>query len=114
MMFSARTAVVLVGLVAAAVPQGSAPQIRVDAAQIFGDVEKLAADDMEGRLVGSAGGQRARDYVAARLKQAGVVPIGDRFERAVHLHVSNRRAAVRARTSLVPFAEPAIPTATSW
>ena len=81
MMFSARTAVVLVGLVAAAVPQGSAPQIRVDAAQIFGDVEKLAADDMEGRLVGSAGGQRAREYVAARLKQAGVVPIGDRFER---------------------------------
>ena len=99
MMFSARTAVVLVGLVAAAVAQGSAPQIRVDAAQIFGDVEKLAADDMEGRLVGSAGGQRAREYVAARLKQAGVVPIGDRFERPFTF--TSRTGGQRQGTNLV-------------
>src|SRR4051794_25676686 len=77
----ARTAVVFMALTAALGSQAAAPAVKVDGGQIFRDVEKLAADDMEGRLVGSPGGQRAREYVVARLEQAGVRPIGNSFER---------------------------------
>lgn len=57
------------------------PAVRVDAAQIFHDVETLAADDMEGRLAGSPGGEKARAYVLGRLKEAGVAPLSGGFER---------------------------------
>src|SRR3954465_7079616 len=79
--FWVRTAVVFLGLFAGFAGQATSPRIQVDAGQIFRDVEKLAADDMEGRLIGTPGGQRAREYVLARFKQAGVAPAGDRFER---------------------------------
>jgi Zn-dependent M28 family amino/carboxypeptidase len=58
-----------------------APAIHVDAARIFRDVATLSADDMEGRLAGSPGGEKARAYVLGRLKEAGVAPVGDTFER---------------------------------
>jgi Zn-dependent M28 family amino/carboxypeptidase len=57
------------------------PAIRVDAAQAFRDVEMLASDEMEGRLAGSPGGEKARTYITGRLKEAGVAPIGQSFER---------------------------------
>src|SRR3954469_19463899 len=55
--------------------------IHVDPAQIFRDVQVLAADDMEGRLAGSPGSEKARAYLSQRLTEAGVKPIGDSFER---------------------------------
>jgi Zn-dependent M28 family amino/carboxypeptidase len=99
MMFSARTAVVFLGLFAAIGRQATTPRVQVDAGQIFRDVEKLSADDMEGRLVGSPGGQRAREYVLARLKQARVAPVGDRFERPFTF--TSRRGGQQQGTNLV-------------
>ena len=98
MMISVRT-VVFLGLFAAVAGQAAPPRIQVDAGQIFRDVEKLAADDMEGRLVGSPGGQRAREYVLARFKQAGVGPAGDRFERPFTF--TSRRGGQQQGTNLV-------------
>jgi Zn-dependent M28 family amino/carboxypeptidase len=68
---------------ALAIPAGQAtpPVIRVDAGQVFRDVETLAADDMEGRLAGSPAGRKAREYVLGRLKEAGVAALDGRFER---------------------------------
>ena len=68
----------VVSVLAAVQPAGA---IRVDPDQIFRDVQVLAADDMQGRLAGSPGGDKARAYLLDRLKQAGVQPIGDSFER---------------------------------
>src|SRR5215213_5284922 len=42
----------------------------------WGDVSTLAADDMEGRLTGTAGYQRAADYVVSQLKEMGLEPAG--------------------------------------
>jgi Zn-dependent M28 family amino/carboxypeptidase len=67
-------------MLVAAGRQAAPPASRVDAAEIFHDVEKLASDDMEGRQVGSPGGRKAREYVIARLREAGVAPAGGRFE----------------------------------
>ena len=87
------------GVLSSAASQATAPAIRVDAAQIFNDVDKLAADDMEGRLAGSPGGEKARAYVLGRLKQAGVAPIGESFERPFTF--TSRTAGERKGTNLV-------------
>jgi Zn-dependent M28 family amino/carboxypeptidase len=68
-------------LAAAGAAQRPVPAAKVDAAQVFRDVEKLAADDMEGRRVGSPGGEKARAYLLRRFREAGVAPVGEGFER---------------------------------
>jgi Zn-dependent M28 family amino/carboxypeptidase len=42
--------------------------------QLLADVRILSADDMEGRDTGSAGGEKARNYIVSRLDAMGVQP----------------------------------------
>jgi Zn-dependent M28 family amino/carboxypeptidase len=44
----------------------------INAAQLLRDDEILSADDMQGRGIGTAGGIKARKYVADRFKSSGV------------------------------------------
>jgi len=44
------------------------------------DVRILSADDMQGRLVGTPGSEKARAYILSRFAQIGLSPLGDRFE----------------------------------
>lgn len=48
--------------------------------QALKDVRVLSADDMEGRLIGSPGGAKARAYLLTRLKAIGVTPAAGGFE----------------------------------
>ena len=89
----------LLAALAAAGAQATAPSVRVDAVRLFRDVETLAADDMEGRLAGSPGGRKARDYVRERLKQAGVTPLGTTFDQPFTF--TSRNAGERHGTNLV-------------
>lgn len=43
------------------------------------DVRILSADDMEGRLVGSPGGEKARAYILGRMRDIGLVPVEQTF-----------------------------------
>jgi Zn-dependent M28 family amino/carboxypeptidase len=52
----------------------------VDAAQLMRDLQTLAADDMEGRLVGTPGSARAREFIIRRFKEAGIAPLGTSYE----------------------------------
>jgi Zn-dependent M28 family amino/carboxypeptidase len=56
--------------------QASAPPsaVQVDAGQLMRDVSVLAADDMEGRRAGTAGGGKARAYLLQRFKEVGLEP----------------------------------------
>ncbi len=45
--------------------------------QIKGDVQILAADDMEGRETGTPGEMKAAKYIASRMKSIGLYPKGD-------------------------------------
>jgi Zn-dependent M28 family amino/carboxypeptidase len=83
----------------AAFTAGQPGAIRVDAGQIFRDVQVLSADDMEGRLAGSPGSEKARAYLIQRLTQAGVKPIGDSFERPFTF--ATRAGAERHGTNLL-------------
>jgi hypothetical protein len=56
-----------------AVLNGSAPAVAaVDTVQLMRDVSVLAHDSMEGRLVGSPGGERARRYLTQRFTEVGL------------------------------------------
>jgi Zn-dependent M28 family amino/carboxypeptidase len=48
----------------------------IDAKQLLRDVEILAADDMEGRKVGTPGGVKAREHVLKRFKDIGLEAVG--------------------------------------
>jgi Zn-dependent M28 family amino/carboxypeptidase len=48
--------------------------------QLYEDVRILAADDMAGRLVGTAGSASARTYLSERLRAIGVEPVLAGFE----------------------------------
>jgi Zn-dependent M28 family amino/carboxypeptidase len=48
----------------------------VDAERLMADVRVLAADDMEGRFVGTPGSARARAYIERRFVEIGIRPFG--------------------------------------
>lgn len=48
--------------------------------QALRDVRILSADDMQGRMIGSPGGAKARAYLSTRLTAIGVQPFGTSFE----------------------------------
>lgn len=51
--------------------------------RLLEDVRILSADDMEGRMVGSLGGAKARAFLLGRLREIGLAPaLGDGFEHA--------------------------------
>jgi Zn-dependent M28 family amino/carboxypeptidase len=60
-------------------PPAEAPAAAVD--RLLDDVRILSADDMQGRMVGSEGGAKARAYLLGRLQQIGIAPaLGASFE----------------------------------
>jgi Zn-dependent M28 family amino/carboxypeptidase len=65
-------------LMAAAMVITGSLALQADAARWWAHVEVLANDGMEGRNTGSAGHQRAADYVAAQFERAGLEPAGTR------------------------------------
>ncbi len=59
------------------------PQAASLADKLLEDVLILSADDMQGRMVGSEGGAKARAYLVGRLEEIGVAPaLGGSFENA--------------------------------
>jgi hypothetical protein len=60
--------------------QTARPSTLIDSAALLADLKVLSADDMEGRLVDSPGGAKARAYVTARFKASGVQPFGATYD----------------------------------
>lgn len=64
-------------------PASQSPKVSsrvIDAPQLIRDLQVLSADDMEGRVVGTPGGEKARAYVIERFKASGLQPFGTTFE----------------------------------
>ena len=49
----------------------------IDAPALLHDLQALSADDMQGRQVGTPGGEKARAYVIERFKASGIAPLGE-------------------------------------
>jgi Zn-dependent M28 family amino/carboxypeptidase len=69
-------------------------------------VRVLSADEMEGRKVGTKGGALARAYVARRMADAGLKPLGASFEQEFKLPVGvEGKGAGRSGVNLVGYVE---------
>jgi hypothetical protein len=80
----------------------SVASAKLNAEQLLGDVRALADDKMEGRETGKPGGERARAYVAGRLKETGIKPFfGDTFEQPFDF--KTRRGEARKGVNLVGY-----------
>jgi Zn-dependent M28 family amino/carboxypeptidase len=55
------------------------PSAVIDSAALLQDLRVLSADDMQGRQVGTPGGEKARAYVTERLRASGVQPFGGSY-----------------------------------
>jgi Zn-dependent M28 family amino/carboxypeptidase len=51
----------------------------ISASQLLKDIETLSADAMEGRGVGTKGGELARNYVEKRFRESGIKQFGDSY-----------------------------------
>jgi Zn-dependent M28 family amino/carboxypeptidase len=58
----------------------AAQSATIDGATLIRDLETLAADGMEGRLVGTPGSARAREFIVRRFKESGIQPLGASYE----------------------------------
>lgn len=59
----------------------AAQTVAINAAQMLGDLEFLAHDSLEGRLVGSDGNRIAREYIAERFARLQLATFGDSYLR---------------------------------
>jgi Zn-dependent M28 family amino/carboxypeptidase len=57
----------------------ASPALAAPGDRALEDVRILSADDMEGRLVGSPGGEKARGYILGRMREIGLVPVEQPF-----------------------------------
>jgi Zn-dependent M28 family amino/carboxypeptidase len=53
---------------------------QLDTAQLMKDLKVLSADDMQGRLAGSAGGEKARNYLIDRFRQVPLLSFPEGYE----------------------------------
>jgi len=60
--------------------QTARPSTLIDSTRLLADLKTLSADDMEGRLVDTPGGAKARAFVVERFKASGVTPFGASYE----------------------------------
>ena len=72
----------------------------IGAEALMAHVSVLAADSMEGRLIGTPGSARARAYLVRAFADAGLRPIGASFEVPVQM-VSPRDSSIRRGTNVV-------------
>jgi hypothetical protein len=77
--FARAAALVVVVGAAVGLSQGVRRSELFDATQLLRDLQVLSADDMQGRQVGTPGGEKARAYVLRRFKESGIQPFGSEY-----------------------------------
>jgi Zn-dependent M28 family amino/carboxypeptidase len=70
---------ILVTMVPLFARQAARQSSLIDSAALLNDLKTLSADNMEGRLVNSPGGEKARTFVVERFKASGVQPFGTSY-----------------------------------
>src|SRR5262245_61605291 len=68
----------------------------IDAPQLLLDLKSLSADDMQGRLVGTPGSAKAREYIIKRFKDSGISPFGDSYSQPFEFSYPRKPEKIRA------------------
>ena len=72
-------AALVAALSALAFTQGVRRSELFDAPMLLRDLQVLSADDMQGRQIGTPGGEKARAYVLRRFKESGIQPFAGEY-----------------------------------
>lgn len=73
------TCVLCVVLAATTLAQRAATSSRVDVDTLLADLQTLSSAEMQGREVGTVGGERARAFVVKRFKESGLEPLSEGY-----------------------------------
>jgi Zn-dependent M28 family amino/carboxypeptidase len=73
----------------------------IDAPALLRDLQVLSADDMQGRQVGTPGGEKARAYVLERFKASGIAPLGESLTASFTFAGRGANAAERTGVNIV-------------
>ncbi|MCC6241346.1 MAG: M20/M25/M40 family metallo-hydrolase [Gemmatimonadaceae bacterium] len=87
---------------------------RFTAAAVKRGIETLAADSMEGRRTGTAGGARAAVWIAAQFKAAGLTPAGDSGGFQQYIPLENRAGPSAVGGGVAAPAQPRFSVVSSW
>lgn len=75
----------------------------INAEKLLKDIQTLSADDMQGRGIGTEGGEKARKYVVSRFTEAGIKSFGETY---LHpFEFSNRLGKKFNGTNVLGFIE---------
>lgn len=86
---------------AASSPVDSRADARVAPAALMRHVSVLAADSMEGRLIGTAGNARARAYLLREFAAVGLEPVGGSFEHPFEARGTRDTTVIRRGVNVV-------------
>lgn len=75
----------------------------INAEKLLKDIETLSADDMQGRGIGTEGGEKARKYVVSRFTESGIKPFGDSYLHSFEF--ANRAGTKFNGTNVLGFIE---------
>jgi Zn-dependent M28 family amino/carboxypeptidase len=78
---------------AASLAQSTRASALIDGAQLLRDLQTLSADDMEGRLVDTPGGAKARAFVIDRFTHSGIAMFGSSYAEPFAFVSGGRRGA---------------------
>jgi Zn-dependent M28 family amino/carboxypeptidase len=73
----------------------------IDAPALLHDLQVLSADDMQGRQVGTPGGEKARAYVLERFKASGIAPLGEALTASFTFAGRGANAAERTGVNVI-------------
>src|SRR5215510_13324258 len=77
--FSVLAIAILVVMTPLFAGQLARPSSLIDSTALLNDLKTLSADNMEGRLVNTPSGEKARTFVVERFKASGVQPFGTSY-----------------------------------
>ncbi|NDK56552.1 M28 family peptidase [Pontibacter fetidus] len=81
----------ILGLILALPLAGHAQQQLLQSGQLLKDVRILAADSLEGRLSGSEGSQKAREYIISRFREIGLKAFNDTYQQPFDLIARDKK-----------------------
>ncbi|MFZ6665410.1 M20/M25/M40 family metallo-hydrolase [Peijinzhouia sedimentorum] len=102
--FSLITFLLIVGFVGLLFPLDLSAQ-KIDREQLLKDIQILSADDMEGRKAGTAGGEKARQYLIGRFRDNHILSYAQGYEQPFSFNTFRSNERYENNVNLIGYIE---------
>lgn len=102
--FSLITFLLIVGFVGLLFPLDLSAQ-KIDREQLLKDIQILSADDMEGRKAGTAGGEKARQYLIGRFRDNHILSYDQGYEQPFSFNTFRSNERYENNVNLIGYIE---------